>query len=91
MEQLQDRYMETQSNTLKLQISSLSPYTTPETVEIFGTSEYMPKKSHKLKDEYGILPEVPIMSKGKVVTKGVIHKVRDFYESDENSRQCPQL
>ena len=49
----------------------------------------MVKKSRLLKSEHGILPKVPTMSKGKVITEENKDMVRRFYELDDVSRMCP--
>ena len=49
----------------------------------------MVKTARSLKKDYGILPKVPHMSKGKVVTKDMEQKVIDFFQDDSISRQMP--
>ena len=49
----------------------------------------MVKLSRKMKAENGVLPEVPALSKGKVISEELKTTVKTFYESDEISRQCP--
>ena len=88
-EELARAYKETNSRDRKLQILSLSPYTINKTIEKFETTNYMVKKSRKLKEEFGILPIVPGMSKGRVITEEIKLAVKSFYESDDISRICP--
>ena len=45
--------------------------------------------ARNLKKDHGILPEVPKMSKGKIITKDMEQKVKDFFEDDSISRQMP--
>ena len=45
--------------------------------------------SRSLKKEQGILPEVAMMSKGKVITKEAKLFIVNFFEDDNISRQCP--
>lgn len=66
--ELRDAYSDA-DRTKKLQILSLSPYGIEKTTEFFGASRHMVKTARSLKKDYGILPKVPHMSKGKVVTK----------------------
>ena len=47
------------------------------------------KLSRKMKAENGVLPEVPALSKEKVISEELKTTVKTFYESDEISRQCP--
>ena len=42
-----------------------------------------------MKSKHGILPSVPTISKGKVITEENKDIIRRFYESDEVSRMCP--
>lgn len=73
----------------RINILSLSPYTIPKTMELFNASEYMVKKSRNFKKKYGILPQVPQMSKGKVITPEIKERVEAFFQLDEISRNCP--
>jgi hypothetical protein len=89
MDELVEKYRETKNPALKLQILTLSPYTIERTIHKFNSTKYMVNKARKLKNHYGILPEIPFMSKGKIVTKETKDIVKNFYENDEYSRQCP--
>ena len=60
-------------------------------MEIFGASEHMVKMSRKLKKENGILPEVPLLSKGRKISEEEQSSVKRFYKSDEISRQLPGM
>lgn len=89
MNELKHSFTESKSHQHKLQILTLSPYTIEETVSFFETTRYMVKKSRSLKSEHGILPTVPLMSKGKVITEEIKDKVLGLYKSDDVSRMCP--
>ena len=58
-------------------------------MDFFNATHHMVLTARSLKREYGILPKVPHMSKGKVVTKDMEQQVKDFFESDNISRQMP--
>ena len=75
----------------KIQILTLSPFTINKTMEFFNASKRMVRKSRKLKEEIGILPEIPSISKGVVITNEQKSIVEKFYESDEISRCCPGM
>ena len=49
----------------------------------------MVRKSCSLKSEFGILPKIPTMTKGKVISDEHKDIVRRFYAADEVSRMCP--
>ena len=88
LEELRDAYPDA-DRTKKLHILSLSPYGIEKTMEFFGASHHMVLTARSLKKDFGILPKVPHMSKGKVVTKDMEQKVIDFFEDDSISRQMP--
>ena len=75
--------------TKKLQILSLSPFGIEKTMTFFGAKHHMVCTARNLKKDHGILPEVPKMSKGKIITKDMEQKVKDFFEDDRISRQMP--
>ena len=81
----------TADRSQKLQILTLTPdcLTITQTAAHFETSTRMVKLARAMKEEQGILPDVPLISKGRKLTQGDIAKVEAFYESDEVSRQCP--
>lgn len=80
---------EVASNSKKIQILSLSPFSIKATARLFNASHRLVKRSRELKKQFGILPFVPPMSKGKVISSEMRNKVIEFYEMDENSRMCP--
>ena len=88
MDQLVEEFHKADSKK-KLQILSLSPFTIEKTVEKFNTSHRMVKKSRHLKNMYGILPEIPPMSKGKIITNEMKNVVEGFYDGDDVSRLFP--
>ena len=88
MDQLVEEFHKADSKK-KLQILSLSPFTIEKTVEKFNTSHRMVKKSRHLKNMYGILPEIPPMSKGKIITNEMKNFVDEFYNGDYVSRLFP--
>ena len=73
----------------KLQILSLLPYGFEETKSFFGATNHMVSLSRNLTKEQGVLPEIPLISKGKCLTKEDKHFVARFFEDDSISRQCP--
>ena len=89
MERLKTEFQATTDYRRRLQILTLSPFGIDRTAEFFQTSKYMVKKSRKLRDERGILPEIPKLSKGKHISQDDRRSIVDFYESDEISRLCP--
>ena len=89
MQELKASFNECDNYKRKIQILTLSPYTIKHTAKFFETSIYMVKRSRIIKREYGIIPEVPSMSKGKVISNKEKLLVKEFYESDEVSRMCP--
>ena len=49
----------------------------------------MVRKSRDLKNMYDILPEIPSMSKGKIITSDMKKVVEEFYDLDDISRLFP--
>jgi len=87
MEQLKAEYSRTSRRERKLQILSLTPrhFSIKKTMEFFCASEHMVKMSRKLKKENGILPEVPLLSKGRKISEEEQFSVKRFYKSNEIS------
>ena len=75
--ELKDKFNATKDSKLKLQILSLFPFTIYKTVAFFKTP-YLVKKARELKHKYGVLPEIPLMSKGRVISKDMKMKVPNF-------------
>ena len=48
------------------------------------------RKIENLKKPFGIIPEIPYMYKGKVLSKEAKYFVQDFYQFDEISRICSE-
>ena len=90
LSELKEKF-QTAERSQKVQILTLTPdcFSIAETADYFETSTRMVKLARSLKAEQGILPDVPVMSKGRKLTLEDIAKVEAFYESDEVSRQCP--
>ena len=91
MRQLKEKFNSSRDYKLRLQILTLSPYTIQATSSFFGASNYMVKRSRQLKKEFGILPDVPTLSKGRVISHEEKIMVKNFYERDEISRMCPGM
>ena len=70
----------------KLQILTLSPFTIEKTQHFFSTTNYMVKKSRKLREMNGVMSVPQKMSKGRKLTEELKADVAAFYESDEVSR-----
>ena len=75
----------------KIQILTLSPFGFEKTKEFFNASNHMVNVARNLKNNLGILPELPMLSKGRVLSQQTKQYVVDFFESDEISRQCPGM
>ena len=89
MESLKVKFTASQSHHEKLQILTLSPFTSEETQRFFNTTNYMVKKSRKLKQMKGIMSIPDKMSKGRKLSDALKSEVAAFYESDDVSRLCP--
>ena len=74
----------------RLAILTLSPYQQEKTVEYFGTTAYMVKKSRELKRKHGILPVLQGMDhRSRRINEDLRANVQSFYETDEVSRMWP--
>ena len=89
MESLKDKFHQSKSYQEKLQILTLSPFTIEQTQHFFSTTNYMVKKSRKLREMNGVMSVPQKMSKGRKLTEELKADVAAFYESDEVSRLCP--
>jgi len=67
--QLRDAYQSATNRERCFQILTLSPLSLHETMNFFQTTNYMVKLSRKIGAENGLLPEVPVLSKGKVISE----------------------
>ena len=89
MNWLKDEFQKTTSGEKRMKILTLSPLSISHTMQFFNTTKYMVNKSRYLRKEYGILPEIPKVSKGKILTGDIIAEVENFYQCDDVSRICP--
>lgn len=89
MESIKDKFAASQSYHEKRQILTLSPFTIEEMQRFFQTSNYMVKKSQKLKQMKGIMSIPDNISKGRKLTDALKSEVAAFYESNEVARLCP--
>ena len=89
MDDLKAEFEKSSDYRRRLQILTLSPFSLERTAEFFDTTIYMVKKSRKIKEDEGILPQVGRVSRGKKVSAADKLKVIEFYESDTVSRMCP--
>lgn len=89
MEELINAFNETDSYERKIKILSISPYSHRKTMNLFRATDYMVRKSREMKKKFGIIPEIPHVSKGKIITREVKKLVQDFFQQDEISRMCP--
>ena len=89
MDDLKAEFEKSSDYRRRLQILTLSPFSLERTAEFFDTTIYMVKKSIKIKEDEGILPQVGQVSRGKQVSAADRLKVIEFYESDTVSRMCP--
>ena len=81
----------TASNTEKLQILTLVPYSWSRKYcsEYFGVSEYLIRSVRELKQRKGMFAQ-PSQKKGKAMAQETTDLVHAFYEEDEYSRQLPR-
>ncbi|KAL5493652.1 hypothetical protein EMCRGX_G014861 [Ephydatia muelleri] len=89
MESLKDKFHQSKSYQEKLQILTLSPFTIEQTQDFFSTTNYMVKKSRKLREMNGVMSVPQKMTKGRKLIEELKADVAAFYESDEVSRLCP--
>ena len=73
----------------RLSTLTLSPYTHEKTASFSGTSLYMARKAHQLKEGSGVLPDPHKPSKGRRISEDDMEKVKQFFESDDVSRMMP--
>ena len=78
MESLKDKFTASQSYHEKLPILTLSPFTIEETQRFFQASNYMVKKSRKLKQMKGIMSIPDNMSKGRKISDALKSEVAAF-------------
>lgn len=88
MEQLKAKFKEATSYAQKLQILTLSPFTIKRTEKEFGATNYMVKRSRRLKELFGILG-LPEKKKGKNLSDETMKRIQAFYQDEQVSRILP--
>ena len=88
MSKLKEKFENSKLYQEHIQILTLSLFSKHRTVEIFGATDYMVKKSMTVKKEKGILG-LPEKRKGHPLSDELKEAVYAFYENDDNSRACP--
>lgn len=88
MEELKAKFGASDSYKERVQILTVSPFTIKRTMEEFGATNYMVKKSRDVRKEKGILGQCD-KNKGKVLSEDIRQAVSDFYEDDDYSRIMP--
>jgi hypothetical protein len=89
MESLREKFSKSTLYHEKLQILTLSPFTIEKTQQFFQATNYMVKKSRKLREAKGVLSIPDKLSKGYKISEEVKAQVVAYYECDEVSRVCP--
>ena len=74
----------------KLRLLTLAPqsWSIDTVVQEFGVTDYLAKKARNLKKTKGIRPN-PERKLGHGLPEDHIKLIKDFYQDDEFSRQCP--
>eukprot|EP00731_Ephydatia_muelleri_P021564 Em0014g155a len=86
---LMEKFSKSTSYQEKLQILTLSPFTIEETQRFFQATNYMVKKSRKLREAKGVLSMPDKLSRGYKLSDEVKAQVVAYDECDEVSRVCP--
>lgn len=78
------------NDPLRISIFTIAPecWSVNQTAKEFNTTKYFVEKARKLKETEGILA-TPVAKAGKTLSPDIVDTVRNFYESDENSRIMP--
>lgn len=78
------------NDPLRISILTIAPecWSVNQTAKEFNTTKYFVEKARKLKETEGILAS-PVARAGKTLSPDIVDTVRNFYESDENSRIMP--
>lgn len=81
------------SNAEKIKVISVVPHswTIRKTVEELGVSEYLVKKTIKIVEKHGIIPEVNLQKIGRKTSQEIKNLVVKFYEGEDVSRMCPGM
>jgi hypothetical protein len=90
MNELREKFNNSQSYQERVQILTLSPFTIERTMQEFGATNYLVKKSRAVKKEKGILGQSD-KYKGKPLSDELKGDIKQFYEDDEYSRMCPGM
>lgn len=93
IEQLKEKFEETESRNVKIKILSILPREwSVETIQnIFESASYhIVYHSKKLVAKYGILCDT-IKKTGTKIPENTLEKIKEFYRSDDISRACPGL
>ena len=88
---LKEKYKSLSINDpMRVSILTICPdcWSIPKIMSEFDAAHYMAQKAIALKKSQGILSS-PVLRKGKRLPEATVHKVKEFYESDENSRVMP--
>ena len=90
MQELKEKIQNSQSYAERVQILTLSPFPIQRTMEEFGATNYLVKKSRAIKKQKGVLGHCD-KNVGKTLSGPLKSEIVAFYESDENSRMCPGM
>ena len=90
IEELKATFQNSNSYEERVQVLTLSPFPVERTMQEFGATNYLVKKSRTVKKEKGILGQCD-RNKGKPMSVVLKNEIAEFYESDENSRMCPGM
>lgn len=88
--QLKEKFQSTKDRSLKVQILTLLPksWSVRKVQKEFEATNYMVRKAKKLVKENGIL-STPNPKPGKNLSQDTVNSVKDFYNSDQISRNMP--
>ena len=87
-EETKEKFKNSEFYQERVQILTLSPFTTERTINEFETTNYLVKKSRAVKKENGILGLCD-RKQGKALANELKEEILQFYESDENV-ECVQ-
>ncbi len=88
--QLKGKFQSCERRSDQMQVLTVLPqsWSIRQMQDEFGISNYMARATKKLVEEKGIL-STPNPKPGRAITDEVTTKIKEFYESDEISRQMP--
>ena len=80
-----------ETNAEKTNLLTLLPscFTVEQCAEKTGCSEYLIRKAKEICQEKGILPKLQKKRSGNQLPQSTLNLVKNWYESDDNSRQSP--